>query len=48
MDSGDESDDDPMFTEMLEDIRGGSKSRPSINRREEYDKILNRIKQVQT
>ena len=33
MDSGDESDDEPLFTEMLEDIRDGSKSHLIINRR---------------
>ena len=31
MDSGDESDDEPMSTEMLEDICDGSKSHPSVN-----------------
>ena len=31
MDSGNESDDEPMYTEMLEDIRGGSKSCQSVN-----------------
>ena len=33
--SGDESDDETMFMEMLEDICDGSQSHPSINRREE-------------
>ena len=32
MDSGDESDDEPMSTDILEDIRDGSQSHPSINR----------------
>ena len=30
MDSGDESDDDPIYTEMLEDIRDGSQSHQSL------------------
>ena len=30
---GDESDDEPIFTEMLEDIRDGSQYNPSDNRR---------------
>ena len=34
MDSGNESKDGPMSTEMLEDIRDGSQSRPIVNRRE--------------
>ena len=33
MDSGDDSDDESMSTEMLEDISDGSKSHPIINRR---------------
>ena len=33
MDSGDDSDDEPMYTEMLEDISDKSKSHPNINRR---------------
>ena len=32
MDSGDESDDEPISTEILEDIRDGSKSHPRVNR----------------
>ena len=31
MDSGDESDDEPMSTEMLEDIPDGSQNHPSVN-----------------
>ena len=31
--SGDESDAEPISTDMLEDIRDGSKSHPRINRR---------------
>ena len=34
MDSGDESEDKPMSTDMLEDICDGSNSHPSINKRE--------------
>ena len=34
MDSGDESEDEPMSTEMLEDICDCGKSRTSVNRRE--------------
>ena len=33
MDSGDESEDKPMSTDMLEKIRDGSQSHPSVNRR---------------
>ena len=33
MDSGDESDHDHIYTEMLENICGGSKSHPNVNRR---------------
>ena len=47
MDSVDESGDQPMSTDMLEDIRYGSKSRPSVNRREACYKICDRIKQIQ-
>ena len=45
MDSGDESNDEPMSTEMLEDIRDGSQSNPNVNRREaryKYVIILSR------
>ena len=31
--SGDESDHDPISTEMLEDIRDGSQYHPNVNRR---------------
>ena len=47
MDSGDESYDEPMSTEMLEDICDGSKSHPSVNRIEACYKIGYRIKQRQ-
>ena len=48
MDSGDESDDKPMSTKMLENIHDGSKSHPSVNRREAHYKIRDRIKQSKT
>ena len=47
MDSGNESDAKTMSTQMLEDIRGGSKSHLSINRRQTCYKIRDRIKQRQ-
>ena len=31
--SGDESDDEPMYTEMLENIRDGSQFHPNVNKR---------------
>ena len=48
MDSVDESYYEPMSTEMLEDIRDGSKFHPSVNRREAHYKIRDRIKQIQS
>ena len=39
MDSGDESDDDPIFMEILEDIHDGSQSHPRVNRRKARYKI---------
>ena len=47
-DSGDESDDGPLSTEMLEDIRDGSKSHPIVNRKDTYYTIYDFIKQIQT
>ena len=47
IDSGDDSDHDPISTEMLEDIRDGSQSHMIINRRESRYKIRDRIKQRQ-
>ena len=47
MDSGDESYDDPMYTEMLVDIRDRSQSHPNVNRREARYKRRDRIKQRQ-
>ena len=39
MDSGDESDYEPMSMDMLDDIRDGSKSRPRVNRIESIYKL---------
>ena len=47
MSSGDESDAEPMYADMLEDIRDVSQSHPSINMREARYTILYRIKQGQ-
>ena len=47
MDSGNDSDDEPMSTETLEEICGGSKSHPNVNRRESRYKIHDRIKKRQ-
>ena len=47
MDSGNESDHDHIYTEMLEDIHDGSQSHPNINRREANYKIRDHIKQIQ-
>ena len=44
----DESDDEPMSTETLEDIRDGSQSHPNVNRIEARYKIRDRIKQGQS
>ena len=48
MDSGDESNDESMSTEMLEDICDGIQSHPSVNRREAHYKIRHRIKKRQS
>ena len=48
MDSGDDFDDEPMSTEMLEDIRDSIKSHPSVNRIEARYKMCDIIKQRQT
>ena len=45
LDFGDESDHDPISTEMLEDIRDGSQSHPDVNRRDARYKISDLIKQ---
>ena len=47
MDYGDESDDDPMSTMMLEDICYGSQSHSNVNMIEACYKIRDRIKQRQ-
>ena len=44
MDSGDDTEDEPISTDILEDIRDGSKSHKSVNRREARYKIHYRIK----
>ena len=45
--TGNESDDEPMFTDMLEDIRDGNKSHLRINRRVARYKIGDHIKRGQ-
>ena len=47
MDSGDQSDDEPISTEMLEDIHYGSQPHQNVNRREARYKIRDLIKQRQ-
>ena len=47
MDSCDESDDDLISTDMLEDIRDGSRSHPDVNQREAHYKIRYCIRQRQ-
>ena len=44
MNSGDESDNDLISTEMLEDIRGVSPTHPNVNRREDRYKISDCIR----
>ena len=44
MDYGDESDDEPMSTDMLENICDGRQYHPDINRRDERYKIRDFIK----
>ena len=46
--SGDESDHDHISKEMLEDIRDGSQTHPTVNKREVRCKIRYRIKQRQS
>ena len=48
MDSGDESDDEPISADMLEDICDGSKSCLRVNRRDAGYRIHDHIKQRQT
>ena len=45
MDSVDESDDDSMSTDMLEDICDGSQSHSKVNRRESCYKVRDHINQ---
>ena len=45
--SGHESDNDLISTEMLENIRDGSQTHPNVKRREASYKICDRIKQRQ-
>ena len=47
MSPGNEYDDEPMSTEMLEDIRDGIQSHPSINRIDTRYNIRGRFKQSQ-
>ena len=47
MDSGDESYNDYISTEMLEDICDGGQSHPNVNKREARYKIRDRIRQRQ-
>ena len=47
MSSGDESEAEPMSTDMLEDIRERSQYHPSINRREACYRIRDCVKQSQ-
>ena len=44
IDSGDESEDEPISTEMLEEICDGSKSHPSVTRIEACYKMRDCIK----
>ena len=46
--SGEKSDAEPMSTDMLEDIFGGSQSYMNINRREARYKKRYHIKQIQS
>ena len=48
MDSGDESDNEPMSTEMLRGIRDGIQYHPYVNMRYARDKIRDCIKQGQS
>ena len=42
--SGDESDNDIISMEMLEDIRDGSQTHPDVNRREARDRVRDLIR----
>ena len=43
--SGDDSDHDPLSTEMLEDIRDENQTHLNVNKREARCKICDRIRQ---
>ena len=46
--SGDESDNDLISTEMLEDVRDRSQTHPNVNRREARYKICDFIRKIQS
>ena len=48
MDSGNDSDDEPMSTEMLGDICDGSQYHPNFNKREARDKTRDHMKHRQS
>ena len=48
LDSNEKSDHDLISTEILEDIRDGSQTHPTVNKREARLKIRDRIKQRQS
>ena len=48
MNSGDESDNDLISTDMLENIRDRNQSHPNVNRREARYKIRDCIKQIKS
>ena len=48
MNSGDESDHDLIFMEVLEDIYDGSQTHPNNNRRKTRYKICDRLNQIQS
>ena len=48
MDSGNNSDYDLIYTQMLEEIFDGRQSHPNVNRRESRYKIRDNIKQRQS
>ena len=47
IDSSDESEHDLISTEMLQDIRDGSQTHPTVNKREARYKIRDRVRQSQ-
>ena len=48
MDYGDESNNEPVSMDMLEDILDGSQSHPNIHRREERYKKRDRVRQKES